>query len=211
MGIFDAIKNAVAKAPEAAPAAPTLPTLAELGNMILKSQLLFRQTLAEAEASAAKAMGYYRKKFTAAPEQRTHLAKLQADQDRITRQKMIQAQAAAKNTAMLQDVEIVMKIDEAFVQSGLADPSLGRTGTLADLQKSLEEAAQVMATAMKMAGEVEAAIAIPAGAAVAESAADREIAALWEEYDRESDPAKREGIMRKLQEKDPNRPVQAAL
>ncbi len=198
-------------APSGQPPSPSLPTLSELRDMIVKSTMLFRQSIAEAQTSAREARKCYDMKFKAPAADRPRWIQRQADYDRMTRQKMAQAQASAKNTAMLQDVEVVMQIDEAFAKCGLTNSDTQRTGTLEGLQKSLQEASLVVASTMDMVDKMGMAISVPNVESSTMTPEEREISALWDKLDKESDPMKKEEIVRQIQIKDGSAPVQAVL
>ncbi len=197
------------------PQKPVLPTLSELRDMIVKSQLLFRRSLAEAEASARKSQELYNRKFSATPDERRRLTQLQASQDLETRRKMAQAQVSAKNTAMLQDVEVVMQIEEAFASCGMAVSDERKATNLADLlkevQKEMQVAEQAISNTILLTKNVDATISIPAGTNSAVIEERPELAALYEQYNRETDQAKREELEREIRAKDPGKPVQVTL
>lgn len=190
-------------------AKPQLPSLDELRQMIIQSQMLFRQSLAEAESSAKKSQELYRSQFTATPAQRARLMQAQADQDQITRRKMAHAQLAGRNTAMLQDVEVVFKIEEAFRAAGLMDAR--ETGTLPEIQKELNQASYIVGNAMDAINRIGSSIQTPTDSVANTPVMDPEVAALWAEFDKETDQAKKLEIQMKIEAKNTNKPAQVTL
>ena len=213
MGFFNMFSSEEKEtaAPSGQTQSPALPSLTELRAMIVKSTVLFRQSIAEAQASAKKARECYEMKFKASAVDRPKWIQRQADLDRMTRQKLAQAQASAKNTAMLQDVEVVMQIDEAFAKCGLTKSETLKSGTIEGLHKALQDASLVVASTMDMVDKMGLAISVPDVGSTTMTPEEREISELWARLDKEADPAKKEEIVRQIQEKDRNAPVQAVL
>lgn len=190
---------------------PKIPSLEELRQLINKSQVLFRQTLAEAEASAKKSQELYEAQFKVPPAQRRALQEAQARQDDTTRKKMANAMVAGRNTAMLQDVEVVLRIEESFRAAGLATGDSRQAGTLADIQKELEQASLVVESAMDAINKIGSSIQGPAVAAGPSVALSPEAKALWDEFDRETDMAKKMEIKETIDSLNTNKPVQVTL
>ena len=211
MDIFNKIKKAMGDgAQEEASKTPALPSLDEINNRIIKAKLSFRQTISEAEAAFQKSQALYAKIWDAAPVLREKMRKEKNELDAMVKRKMVQAQGFAKSMSVLQDVQIVMEIDKAFSECGLVDANAEQSRSLVDIQKSLEEASFVVTRTMQDIEKLGLSIAMPDGHTAAQtSEKDRELDELWAKFDQETDPAKKEEIKRKLQEKEA--PPQVAM
>lgn len=179
-----------------------LPTLEEIHDKIVKAKLKFRQAIAEAEAAANKSQAIYMKLWDVSPAERAQLRKQKAELDETVKRKMIHAQGFAKSQATLQDVEIVLQIDQAFSRCGLSDAKAERATSIEDVQKSLEEASLVITKTMEVVEKLGMTISVPKANEPALSAEEREVEELWSRYDRETDPAKKKEIKRRLEEKE---------
>lgn len=182
--------------------APALPSLDEIKDRILKAKLLFRQTLTEAEAASQKSQELHAQMFGAAPALRDKMRQDKSKQDEIVQRKLVQAQGFAKSADSWQDVQVVMEIDQAFAECGLLDKDSEQARSLTDIQKALEEASFVMARTMEGLDKLGLAISVPGGHTQATSAKERELDALWAEFDKETDPVKKEEIRAKIEAKD---------
>ena len=201
MGIFSKAKSSRADDGKKGNA-PKLPSLDELHDRIIKAKLNFRQAMVEAESASRKSQAIYAKLWDASPADRAELRKQKAQEDDTVKRKMIQAQSFAKSQATLQDVEIVMQIDQAFAECGLIDAKDEDSMTLEDIQKSLEEAAIVVAKTMEDIERLGLSISLPKAETAPMSDEERELEAMWTQYDRETDPVKKEEIKRRLQERE---------
>lgn len=204
MGLVDKVKGAFFAdgGKSVTPAAPALPSLDEIHNRIVKAKLNFRQTVSEAETASKKSQTIYSKLFEVAPAERDKLRKQKAEQDATVKRKMVQAQSFAKSLGVLQDVEIVMQIDEAFAQCGLTEAGKERSGSLESVQKSLEEASLIVTKTMEAVEKLGISISGPEFHSAPMSESEKELDELWKRYDSESDPAKKEEIQRRIQEKE---------
>ena len=211
MGILNRIKKAFGTddAQGKPPQASALPSLEEIHDRIVKAKLNFRQALSEAEIASKKSQAIYAKLWDVTPGERAELRKQKAEVDAMIRRKLDHAQAFAKSLASLQDVEIVMQIDQAFTQCGLVDSASGESMSLQDIQRSLEEAALVVARTMESVEKLGISIAAPGAHTVSVSEEERELEELWAAFDREPDPVRKEEIKHRIQEKEA--PPQMAL
>ena len=199
MGLFDTIKTALTGA-EPAPAEQTLPTLDEIHERILKADFNFKMVVKEAETAAQRSQAIYAKVFEATPQERMRLLKEKKAQDDIVKRKNGQAQAFAQSKEALQDVEIVMQIDEAFVQCGLLDANAAKSGTIESVQKSLAEASVAVSKTMEAVRNLGMGIEVPRTLG-SQTGEDSELAELFERFDKASDPAEKEELHRKIDEK----------